>query len=47
MTIKYGARYALDKLKNKSDEQKFIKLNNSLKEKRMQTLKNVFSNIKR
>ena len=25
MTIKYGAKYALDKLKNKSDEQKFIK----------------------
>jgi len=46
MTIKYGARYALDKLKNKSDEQKFIKFNNSLKEKRIQTLKNVFNNIK-
>ena len=46
MTIKYGAKYALDKLKNKSDEQKFIKFNTSLKEKRLQTLKNIFSNIK-
>ena len=46
MTIKYGVKYAFDKLKNKSDEQKFIKFNNSLKEKRLQTLKNVFTNIK-
>ena len=28
MTIKYGVKYAFDKLKNKSDEQKFIKFNN-------------------
>ena len=46
MTIKYGVKYAFNKLKNKSDEQKFIKFNNSLKEKRLQTLKNVFTNIK-
>ena len=46
ISIKYGAKYALDKLKNKSDEQKFIKFNTSLKEKKLETLKNVFDNIK-
>ena len=46
ISIKYGAKYAFDKIKNKSDEQKFIKFNNSLKEKRLQILKNVFENIK-
>ena len=46
ISIKFGAQYALDKMKNKRDEQKFIKFNNSLKEKRLQKLKNVFNNIK-
>jgi hypothetical protein len=46
MSIKYGAQYALDKLKNKRDEQIFIKFNTSLKEKRLQILKNVFNNIR-
>jgi len=46
ISIKYGAKYALDKIKNKSDEQKLIKFNTSLKEKKLQTLKNVFNNIK-
>ena len=46
MSIKYGAKYALDKLKNKRDEQIFIKFNTSLKEKRLQILKNVFDNIR-
>jgi len=46
MSIKYGAKYALDKLKNKRDEQIFIKFNTSLKEKRLQILKNVFNNIR-
>ena len=46
MTIKYGAKYALDNLKNKGDEQKLIKFNTLLKEKKLQTLKIYFRIIK-
>ena len=42
----YGAKYAFDKLKNKRDEQKFIKFNTSLKEKRINSLKDIFNKIK-
>ena len=46
ISIKYGAKYAFDKLKNKRDEQKFIKFNTSLKEKRINSLKDIFNKIK-
>ena len=45
-TIKYGAKYAIDKIKNKRDEECFIRFNNILKEKRLNTLKDIFSKIK-
>ena len=46
LTIKYGAKYAIDKIKNKRDEVSFIRFNNTLKEKRLNTLKDIFSKIK-
>ena len=46
MTIKYGASYAIDKIRNKKDEVTFIRFNNMLKEKRTKILKEIFSNIK-
>ena len=46
ISIKFGAKYSFNKIKNKSNEQKFIKFNNSFKEKKLQLLKNVFNNIK-
>ena len=45
-TIKYGAKYAFEKLRNKRDEVTFIRFNNTLKEKRLNTLTEVFSKIK-
>ena len=45
-TIKYGARYAIDKLRNKRDEEVFNNFNNTLKEKRLKTIKEIFSKIK-
>ena len=46
LTIKYGAKYAIDKIKNKRDEVTFIRFNNNLKQKRLNTLKEIFSKIK-
>ena len=45
-SIKYGAKYAIDKVINKSDEVTFIRFNNTLKQKRLNTLKDIFSKIK-
>ena len=45
-TIKYGAKYAIDKIKNKRDEVTFTKFNNTLKQKRLKSLQEIFAKIK-
>ena len=44
--IKYGAKYALDKIKKRRDKQCFTNFNHILKQKRLKILKNVFKKIK-
>ena len=45
-SIKYGVRYALDKIKNKRDEEIFKQFNKTFKNKRIKILKKIFSKIK-
>ena len=44
--IKYGAKYALDKIKSKRDKEVFIHFNKTFKNKRLKILKRIFSKIK-
>ena len=45
--IKFGAKYALDKIKERRDKECFTQFNNILKLKRIKILKDVFSKIKK
>ena len=45
-SIKYGAKYALEKIKNRRDKETFVEFNKVFKEKRLKTLKDIFSKIK-
>ena len=45
-SIKYGAKYALDKIKNKKNEEIFKKFNKRFKEKRLNIVRRIFNKIK-
>ena len=46
-SIKYGAKYALEKIKNRRDKETFVEFNKVFKEKRLKTLKDIFFKIKK
>ena len=47
LDIKFGARYAIDKLISEKNRNIFTKFNDDLKQKRLDTLKNCFDKIKK